>query len=604
MVRALERRGPDDDGFFEASGVGLGFRRLSIIDVGGGHQPLSNETGTVQVVMNGEIYNFQELREQLTKSKKQFRTKSDTEVVVHAYEEWGDACFEKLDGMFAIAIWDVKLQRLVIARDRLGKKPLYWTEKNGTIWFASELKALLTAGVVEKRIDSVALAAYFRGDAVPTPRSMFAGVSKLSPASAMSWNDGKIEKTWKFWSCPQKAIDVDDPIGGLRERIDLAVKERLVSDVPLGLFLSGGLDSTVVAESASRQSASKLKAFTIGFDDKSHDETEAAMLVAKTLGLEHYVEKLTAESALSMIDEATELLDEPLADAAILPQLLLARFARKQVTVALSGDGGDELLMGYQHIPAHLLVEKIPYIFRKMQNVKHLADRIPAGGGYFSAGFKLQRFARGIGIDDRMARDLAWRGAMDAETLMSILDPRVISEADLGWSERLLLEYAREAGDDVDGWRGWSWAYLRSFLMDEVLVKVDRATMWYSLEARSPLLDRRVVEYLLALPTNYKVGAWGKKRLLRELVKDRIPKEILDKPKHGFGVPVADWLRGPLKSRLLELTSADRLRDQGLFQPAGVEKLVQEHLNGNIDRRKELWAMFCFQTWHDRWFCD
>ncbi len=601
MAKAIERRGPDDDGFFEAPGVGFGFRRLSIIDVGGGHQPLSNEDGSVQVMLNGEIYGFQRLRDALLADGYRFKTKSDTEVIVHAYAKWGDACFEKLDGMFAIAIWDARERRLVIARDRLGKKPMYWTVKNNTIWFASELKALLAARVVEKKIDLVSLAAYFRSDAVPTPRSMFEGVSKLPPASAMSWKDGSIEKTWKFWSCPQETIDQRDPVAGLRERFDLAVKERLVSDVPLGLFLSGGLDSTAVAESASRQSSTKLKAFTIGFDDKTHDESEAASLVAKSLGLEHYVEKLTAESALSMLGEATEMLDEPLADAAVLPQLLLSRFARKQVTVALSGDGGDELLMGYQHIPAHLVVEAWPRVTRHASRV---IRNLPAGGGYFSLGFKAQRFARGASIENRLARDLAWRGAVDASTLKQILDSRVLLNADPDWSERLLTEYAAEAGNDFDGWRGWSWAYLRSFLMDEVLVKVDRATMWFSLESRAPLLDRRVVEYLLALPTKYKTGVWGKKQLLRELVKGRVPSEILDKPKHGFGVPVADWLRGPLKSMLLELTATDRLREQGLFRPEGVEQLVSDHFSGRIDRRKELWAMLQFQLWHSKFFRD
>lgn len=604
MAKAIERRGPDDEGFFEAPGIGFAFRRLSIIDVGGGHQPLSNEDGTVQVMLNGEIYGFQRLREELIADGYRFRTKSDTEVILHAYTKWGDACFEKLDGMFAIAIWDAREQRLVIARDRLGKKPLYWTVKNQTLWFASELKALLGAGVAEKKIDAVSLTAYFRSDAVPTPRSIFEGVSKLAPASAMTWKEGKIERTWKFWSCPQKTIDTDDPVTGLRERFDLAVKERLVSDVPLGLFLSGGLDSTAVAESASRQSSTKLKAFTVGFEDKTHDETESASMVAKSLGLEHYVEKLTAESALSMIDESTALLDEPLADAAILPQLLLARFTRKQVTVALSGDGGDELLMGYQHIPAHQLIERIPSPIRKAQSVKWIANHIPAGAGYFSLGFKAQRFARGASVANRMSRDLAWRGSVDASTLKEILDPQILSKADPDWSERLLIDYTKEAGDDADGWRGWSWAYLRSFLMDEVLVKVDRATMWFSLEARSPLLDRRVVEYLLTLPTKYKTGAWKKKRLLRELVKNRVPREILDKPKHGFGVQVADWLRGPLKSRLLEVTSESHLKSQGLFQPQAIKTLVDQHVAGTIDRRKELWALLTFQLWYQQFFHD
>ncbi len=572
MAKAIERRGPDDEGFFEAPGIGFAFRRLSIIDVEGGHQPLSNDDGTVQVMLNGEIYGFQKLRDELMSQGFRFKTKSDTEVIVRAYEKWGEKCFEKLEGMFAVAFW-----------------------------FASELKALLATGIVEREIDPVSLAAYFRSDAIPTPRSIFAGVSKLAPATGMSWKDGRIEKTWKFWNCPQDTVDVADPIAGLRERFDLAVKERLVSDVPLGLLLSGGLDSTAVAESASRQSNSKLKAFTIGFEDASHDETDAAALVAKSLGLEHSVEKLTAESALSMIGEATELLDEPLADAAILPQLLLARFARQQVTVALSGDGGDEFLMGYQHILAHEMTERFPGV---MKTCAGLLGTIPASGGYFSAGFKAQRFARGASMKDRMSRDLAWRGAMDGQTLSSMLVPSVLERADVGFMERELQTCAKEAGNDADGWRGWSWAYARSFLIDEVLVKVDRATMHFSLEARSPLLDRRVVEYLLVLPTKYKTGAWKGKRLLRELVKDRVPKEILDKPKHGFGVPVADWLRGPLKSQLLELTSEERLKKQGLFEAVAVKRLMDEHFAGKIDRRKELWAMVMFQLWHDRYGRD
>ncbi len=598
MAGAIRRRGPDDEGFYEAQGVGFAFRRLSIIDVAGGHQPLSNEDGNVWVMLNGEIYGFAALREELEKAGHNFATKSDTEIIAHGYEEWGDSVFEKLNGMFAIAIWDVKRSRLVVARDRLGKKPLYWTLKNGTLWFASELKALLESGAVTKELDLISMGAYFRSDAVPTPRTIFQNVQKLEPASAMSWENG-VSKTWSFWKPEVIAVPTEpaEIVAGLRERLDLAVKERLVSDVPLGIFLSGGIDSSVIAESAARQSSSKLKAFTIGFDDASHDERPAAREVAKALNIELHEETLTPGAAFGMLEEAVALLDEPLADPAILPQLLLARFTRKQVTVALTGDGGDELLLGYQHIPAHMWMNRLP---RLPGFVASLLEMIPSGTGYFSFGFKAQRLARGLREANPWSRDLAWRGSWMRSDLSSLLLPKIREQVQVKFADKQFAERADEVGD-VSFWKKWSWGYLRTYLMDDVLVKVDRATMWFSLEARSPLLDPRVVSYLWSVPDQFKTGAWKKKRLLKELVRGRIPDEILDRPKHGFAVPIAEWLRGPLATKLAEVADSAYLSKQGLFEPSFIQKVIEEHRSGRKDRRKELWAFLMFQLWYRAW---
>ena len=368
MTEPLQRRGPDDEGLYEsdlpagqAGGVGLGFRRLSIIDVAGGHQPLSNEDGTVWAMLNGEIYGYQSLHDELTKLGHVFNTHGDTEVIVHAYEEWGDECFERLNGMFAIALWDGPRRRLVLARDRMGKKPLYYVAKDGTLWFASEPKALLAAGILAREIDPVSLALYFRTDSVPTPRGIFKGLKKLEPATAVSWKNGAVEKSWTYWlppAAPVEDMTSDEALARLREAIDVSVRERLVSDVPLGIFLSGGLDSAVIAESAARQSASKLKAFTIGFDEASHDESGAASLMARTFGFEHRVEVLTSSShwpcstRRSMSRRAARRRGRSAA--------AFARALREKKSRWRWRGRGDELLLGYQHVPVHALVQSHP----------------------------------------------------------------------------------------------------------------------------------------------------------------------------------------------------------------------------------------------------
>lgn len=605
MAKALERRGSDDEGFYEGDGVGFAFRRLSIVDIQGGHQPMSNEDGSIWVMQNGEIYGYRDLRRELEGKGYSFHTTSDTETIIHAYKEWGESCFEYLNGMFAIAIWDTKEQKLLLARDRIGKKPLYWMETQGTLWFASEPKALLAAGALKREIDPVSLALYFRTDSVPTPRSIFKGLQKLEPGTVLSWKDGERERMWSFWKPDLQSSDSlseADVLSGLRERIDVSVRERLIADVPLGLFLSGGLDSSIIAESAARQSSDPVKAFTIGFEDATHDERDAASIVAKTFGMDHHVDVLSASRGFEMLDQAVACLDEPLADAAILPQLLLAEYTRKHVKVAVAGDGGDELLIGYQHIPLHAFANAHPAIWKASGIFTPFTKLIPAKSGYFSSGFKVQRLGRGLGESNPWKRDLAWRGPWTSSDCANLLRSDLRASANVQLADELFEGRANEAGSGATFWQKWSWAFLRTFLMDQVMVKVDRSTMWMGLEARAPLLDPRVVEYVLRVPDKYKIGAWSEKRLFKELLRNELPSKILNRPKHGFGVPVAGWIRSELSDTLQRVSSPDFLGSQGLFEPKQVKKAIDEHQRGWIDRRKELYSFLMFQRWYEQWF--
>lgn len=605
MTRALIRRGPDDEGFYVHQAAGLGFRRLSILDLNDGHQPMTNEDASVWAILNGEIYNFIELRQTLLSLGHRFATESDTEVLVHGYESWGDDLFHRLRGMFAIGMYDGKRDRLLLARDPLGKKPLYWMVRRQTLFFASELKSLLAAGLVSRALSSSALVHYFRTDAIPTPETIFQDVFKLNPGTAMAWNVNGEEKRWRYYSCPQESAseyqNADGIIKELRLRIDEAVCLRLRSDVPLGVFLSGGLDSSVIAESAARQSTQAVKAFTIGFEEMTYDERPVARMLASAFGMHLEEAILTSNEALAMLDQAVEAFDEPLADPSVLPQLFLAMFARKQITVALSGDGGDELLLGYQHVNAHQWMNRLTHAPRFVERV--LADmlcRVPSSTEYFSAGFIAQRFARGLDVRDPWSRDVAWRGSFTDGGLRALFRPEVSAALPSSVADEGLRRWVNDAPHG-DFWKQWTWAYLHSFLMDEVMVKVDRATMWFSLESRAPLLDTRVVSYLLNVPSTYKLGAWKGKRLFRELLKEKIPAVALRTKKHGFTIPVAKWLNGVLAERLDSLCDPLFLDRQGLFSFATIDQLRNEHRSGKQDRRKELWALLIFQLWYQRW---
>ena len=603
MTRALEHRGPDDEGLLVASyedgvSVGLGFRRLSIIDLETGNQPIANEDGSVKVVYNGEIYNFRELRAELEARGHRFATSADTEVIVHLYEELGRRCIERLNGMFAIALWDERQRLLLLARDRFGKKPLYYAEPDGGLLFASELKSLVEHPGCPRTLDHESLAAYLAAEYVPTPRAIFEGVRKLPAAHRLVWQHGRVEveRYWDLAFDHDRVERRDDEYAEeLRERLRAAVRRRLVSDVPLGAFLSGGIDSSsVVAFMAEALPAGALKTFSIGFREQSFDESQHARRVAEHFGTDHHEDTFTATAMAELLPTIAEVLDEPFADASILPTYLLSRFTREHVTVALGGDGGDELLAGYPTFPADRVATFYPVPRLLHENVvMPLADLLPVSTANFSFDFKLKRFLRGAGAPSGI-RHPVWLGSFTQEEQRDLLvrpgrDPlethrRAFGEAPTGDRvERLIYLYAT------------------TYLQDDILVKVDRASMACSLEVRAPFLDVELVEFLGRVPARLKLRRLDTKHLLKRALADVLPAGIAARAKKGFGVPVADWIKGELREVVQDELSTERLRRQGLFEPAAVERLLGDHLSGRRDHRKALWTLFMFQLWHRRW---
>jgi asparagine synthase (glutamine-hydrolysing) len=606
MAGAIVHRGPDDAGFYETGTVGFAFRRLSIVDVAGGHQPLSNETGSVWVIMNGEVYGYKTMRLALQAAGHGFRTESDTEILVHAYEEWGDEFLARMNGMFAIALWDEARQCLILARDRMGEKPLYWTRtKQGGIAFASEIKALLAGGFLSRRsLSQAALTQYLCADSVWTPHSIFEGIYKVPPGTALLWTEATGVQMKPFWGVANCLAPVpkekDRVLRGLRERIDASVAERLVADVPVGIFLSGGIDSAIIAESASRQMQNSLDAFTIRFEDSTHDETPAAHALAQQFGFRHHIQTCNAKEAMAMLNTMEHVYDEPIADPSILPMLLLAERTHRHVKVALSGDGGDELLLGYQHVPLHQAFNLYPKALpRLLRATAPLLERTLAKDGYFSLGFKAQRLARGAMWNNAFLRDLAWRGSWTWPDAQKLLCGMAVP-----FSEGIDPDLQALLHDLPVGafWRQWSWIYLRTFLMDQVLVKVDRATMRFGLESRAPLLDPRVVEWLFATPDEWKLNDWKEKRLFKELLQRRVPDIILKRSKHGFAPPMATWLRGPLRDELRQSFIDARATDlNGRVDLVYLSQIEDEHFSRKRDRRKELWSWLVLWRWAKHW---
>ncbi|MBI2943155.1 MAG: asparagine synthase (glutamine-hydrolyzing) [Candidatus Wallbacteria bacterium] len=603
MNDAIAHRGPDDEGYHTSPGVGLAMRRLKIIDLEGGHQPIYNEDGTIAVVFNGEIYDFDRARDRLLAAGHQFRTHSDTEVLVHLYEEVGDAVPEHVHGMFAFAIWDAPRKRLLIARDRLGKKPLHYTLAGGDLVFGSELKCLLAHPGVTRRIDPTSLARYLHYEFVPSPDTIFAGVHKLPPAGLAVWQDGKLTIR-TYWDIPRPVpgAPVPDEEECAREvaRItDAAVRRRLVSDVPLGIFLSGGIDSSTVAYFAA-QAKSDIQTFNIRFEEKSFDESVWARRVAEQLGTRHFEETLNPEAMLELAPRVAEILDEPLGDASILPTYLLARYTRRHVTVALGGDGGDELFAGYPTYQAQRLVSLyrlLPAVLRK-NVIERAVGLLPVSTENISLDFKVRRFVAGAGLEMPL-RNSVWLGSFAPEELdvlapdvrASVDWPRLASSAEAAW----------EAGKAEDPLDRALYLDMKLYLQDDILVKVDRATMACSLEARAPLLDTELVEFVSRLPARLKLKRLRTKNLLKAAMRGKLPDDVLDRPKKGFGIPVAQWAKRELRPLFEEQLSAARIRAGGYFDDSVVSRLLREHLDGRADHRKKLWTLLVFQLWHERW---
>ena len=610
MRDSLVHRGPDDSGEFirpvddRGPFVFLGHRRLSIIDLSGGHQPLSNENETVWAIFNGEIYNFRELRSGLEARGHKFKTNSDTEVIVHSYEEYGEECFKRFNGMFAIGIWDESQKRLVLARDRLGKKPLYYSLINGTFIFASELKAILGYPYFPRKVDPLSLMKYLFFEYIPSPHTIFKDAKKLPPASYLIWEGRKteVQEYWSPFCIEQTEKDLPEAEVELR-MVDLlrnSVKRRLISDVPLGVFLSGGIDSSTITAFAQKEVPGKIETFSIGFEDPSFDESKYARLVSKYLGTEHHEQTMIPSDLLNLVPNLPDILDEPMADASILPTYLLSKFTREHVTVALGGDGGDELFAGYPTYLAHKFARRYEMFRGNLHPlIAFLVNLLPVSDNNISFDFKVKKFLSGIGYPDGI-RNFVWLGSFSFPELRKILSPGLDVPFDPIRIAEEIQSYER--GFPLkDETTLLQYLDLKLYLQDDILVKVDRASMACSLEVRAPFLDHEFVEFVMNLPSSLKLRRFTAKYLLKKVMKDFLPKEVIHRKKKGFGVPIAKWVKGPLRELFGDLLSFNRIKTEGFLNPSYVNSLLQNHLVNKKDNRKQLWTLLVWELWVNRY---
>lgn len=603
MVLLIKHRGPDDQGIFFEGGVAFGHARLSIIDLSqAGHQPMLDPEKSVGIIFNGEIYNFKELQADLLAKGYKFKSQTDTEVIINLYKEFGEDCFNKMNGMFAIAIYDFKRKKLILARDRMGKKPLYWCVFGGTFIFGSELKSLTAHPFFKKEIDLDSLNKYLQYDYVPSPHTIFNDVYKLEPASYLIFEKGKIEKQ-KFWQADfaERDISFENAIMELDKIMNESTSLRLVSDVPLGIFLSGGLDSSTVAYYAQKNSNKRIKTFSVGFKEASFDESAYAREVSRYLGTEHYEKTLSANDSKELIPRIADILDEPVADASIIPTFLLSKFTREKVTVALGGDGGDELFAGYPTFQAGQLVdlyEKIPSILRKGL-IEKIINKIPASDKNLSIGFKLKKFIDGLdGNRDHLHQK--WLGSFGRSEKADLFKKDVWSNLNRRNEFEDLDRYISEVRADDDR-NKILYLYMRTYMMDQVLVKVDRASMANSLEVRAPFLNTNVVEFANSLPYPYKYNNFQTKHILKKLMEDKLPKGIVYRRKKGFGIPLGRWLKEDLKEFCNTVLSKKNNDKIGLFSFEYIDKLKNEHFFGQKDNRKLLWNLIVFFLWYEKW---
>ena len=599
MCERMTHRGPDSEGLMVTTGVGLGMRRLAIIDLQTGEQPATNEDGTVSVILNGEIYNYQTLRAQLGKRGHHFRSASDTEVLPHLYEEYGTEMVLHLNGMFAFALWDARRRRLLIARDRFGEKPLYWGVFDGTLLFASEPKVLLAHPAVRPNLNTDALRQYLSFDYVPAPLSIYNGIQKLTAAHTLTLCDGQIDIK-PYWRLSYKTTEPvpseEEAAEHLRELLAESVRLRLVSDVPLGVLLSGGIDSSTVAAMAVRASSEAVKTFSISFAESSYDESAYARAVAKFLGTDHHEERLSVDLAANLVSEIGSWMDEPLSDPSLVPTYLLSRFTRRHVTVAL---GGDELFAGYPMYWGHSFARIYAHLPRLLRRrlVEPAVRRLPVKTKNLSFDFKARRFIAGAD-QDMVARHHIWFGSFTPEEQNALLTPEVreATDGDIYARARRLLEEDCDADNTVECMQSLD---TRLYLAEDILTKVDRASMAVSLEVRAPFLDPRVAEYAASLPASYKLRGRRSKYILKRAVAPLLPPFVARRGKKGFGVPVAEWLKGRLRPLARDLLSPERIRKAGLFNADYVTRLQDEHERGQANHRKLLWTLLMFELWHE-----
>jgi asparagine synthase (glutamine-hydrolysing) len=602
MTTTLHHRGPDDKGYYTDTGIALGHRRLSIIDLDTGQQPIHNEDKTVYVIFNGEIYNFPKLKSELEQKGHRFYTKADTEVLVHLYEEIEEGLLENINGMFAFAIWDGKKRKLLLARDRIGIKPLYYAYNGKDIAFASEPKALLQLPWIKGRLDLQGLSHYLSYDFIPAPYCIYEDIRKVQPGYKVVYQNGKL-RCECYWD-----LDLSDRVGvGKHEEeiCDLiwgefcrSVKMRLISDVPLGVLLSGGIDSTSVLAALRYAGVDDIKTFSIGFEDPSFDESRYFRRAASFFETEHHEEILAPHKLIEIIPDVASVLDEPLADASIMPTYLLSRFTKSYVKVALGGDGGDELFAGYPTYQAYLLsryYERFPRMIRYL--IEAMVKRLPVSFDNMSFDFRAKKFIDGIAYPP-VERNYIWLGTFSPEMKEELITNGIREELGEFNSFSVLHDYLK--GKNFSSELG-ELLYLdtKLYLQEGVLAKVDRASMAHGLEVRVPFLDHRFVDLVTGLPEELKLKGFSTKYLWKKAIKDRIPDEIARRSKKGFGIPIAKWFYRELKDLMLEMLSEGRLKKQGIFNPSVVQRLVTDHLARRVDNRKKLWNLLIFQLWSD-----
>jgi asparagine synthase (glutamine-hydrolysing) len=587
MLRALMHRGPDSGGSYGDGTLSIGARRLSIIDLAGGDQPIENEDGTCVVVQNGEIYNYPELRRELERAGHRFRTKCDTEVHLHLYEEHGPEYARLLRGMFAVALWDSRRRCLVLARDRYGIKPLYYRHAGGTLEFASEVRALQRG-----EIDVDALEAFLAFNSIPAPYSIFRDIRKLPAGHVLLWQeDGQVELIRFARPGPLEVRNDDEAelVEELRARLRDSVRAHLLSDVPVGVLLSGGVDSAVLAALAAQETAEPVHTFTIGFAERSFDERADARRVAERYGTVHH-ELLVKPDPQLLLETLADVFDEPFADSSALPTYLVSQLASNEVKVALSGEGGDELFGGYYTYAADLLAERVGGLAAL---ARPLVERLPTSTAKASFDYKAKRFVRAAHLPP-LERHHGWKEIFSPELRAELRGTRsAFDPVDLYRVRYAETEGAPELArlQDVD---------FGTYLVDDLLVKTDRASMANSLEARVPFLDSVITNFAFSLPTKHKVRGLAKKVLLRKAAEPLLPREVVHGRKRGFSIPAAAWLRGELEPFARATLSAETLRRQGFFEPAVVTRLIDEHVRGVEDRSRQLWGLLAFTLWHER----
>ncbi len=601
MCESIIHRGPDSEGIWTDNTVALGMRRLSIIDLHTGDQPVYSEDKSIVAMVNGELYNYREVRADLENRGHKFVTQTDVEIVPHLYEEYGEDFVDHLNGMFAIALWDSRRKRLILARDRYGEKPLYYGVFDGKLIYASEPKALLANPAVPREMDLEALRHYLSFDYVPAPRSIYKGISKLPAAHILTVEKGEV-RTRRYWNLTFNKNghipSIDQAAQELRELLSDAVRMRLVADVPLGVLLSGGIDSSAVAAFAAQHATETVKTFSIGFTEDSFDETRYAREVAAHLGTDHYEEILSVAKAADLISDIGTWLDEPISDGSLIPTYLLSKFVRKHVTVALGGDGGDELFAGYPMYYGHKVAgfyRSIPGFIRS-GIIAPVVNMLPVSTKNLSFDYRAKRFVRSAKYDT-VTRHHSWFGSFSVDDQMPLLTEQVRTQTsgDISEGARALLGIC-DAQSEIEQMQ---YLDINFYMAEDILSKVDRASMAVSLETRAPFLDPRVGEFAASLPVDYKLRGSNGKFILKKAVEGVVPGSVLRRSKKGFGIPIADWLKGRLNPLMHDLLAPSRLRDQGIFEIDYVEKLIRDHETGIASHHKQLWTLLVFQLWYD-----